>query len=179
MTVKIDGTNGIDTAQLRAPDGDPVAMTVGNDGKVAFPQGPVQDGPAFLATVSANQPVTSAARTRINFNTESFDTDADFDIATNRFTPQVAGYYSVTTMARVDNATTSAVLAIAKNGVDVANTGDFTTATIKYPGLNTLIFMNGTTDYVEAFATLTGTSPLVNAGAAASTQFSASLVRKA
>ena len=39
MTVKIDGTNGIDVAQLRAPDGDPVAMTVGNDGKVAFPQG--------------------------------------------------------------------------------------------------------------------------------------------
>jgi hypothetical protein len=37
MTVKIDGTNGIDTAQIRAPDGDPVAMTVGNDGKVAFP----------------------------------------------------------------------------------------------------------------------------------------------
>lgn len=37
MTVKIDGTNGIDTAQLRAPDGDPVAMTIGNDGVVAFP----------------------------------------------------------------------------------------------------------------------------------------------
>jgi len=39
MTVKIDGTNGIDTAQLRAPDGDPVAMTIDNAGKVAFPQG--------------------------------------------------------------------------------------------------------------------------------------------
>lgn len=39
MTVKIDGTNGIDTAQLRAPDGDPVAVTIDNDGKVAFPQG--------------------------------------------------------------------------------------------------------------------------------------------
>ena len=38
MTVKIDGTNGIDTAQLRAPDGDPVAMTIDNAGKVAFPQ---------------------------------------------------------------------------------------------------------------------------------------------
>ena len=39
MTVKIDGTNGIDTAQLRAPDGDPVAMTIDNAGKVAFPVG--------------------------------------------------------------------------------------------------------------------------------------------
>jgi len=37
MTVKIDGTNGIDTAQLRAPDGDPVAMTIDALGKLAFP----------------------------------------------------------------------------------------------------------------------------------------------
>ena len=34
MTVKISGTDGIDTAQLRAPDGDPVALTIANDGKV-------------------------------------------------------------------------------------------------------------------------------------------------
>ena len=47
MTVKIDGTNGIDTAQLRAPDGDPVAMTIDNAGKVAFPQG--VKGPAEIA----------------------------------------------------------------------------------------------------------------------------------
>jgi hypothetical protein len=38
MTIKIDGTNGIDVAQLRAPDGDPVAMTIDNVGAVAFPQ---------------------------------------------------------------------------------------------------------------------------------------------
>jgi len=38
MTVKIDGTNGIDTAQLRPADGDPVAITIAADGKVAFPQ---------------------------------------------------------------------------------------------------------------------------------------------
>ena len=37
MTVKIDGTNGIDTAQLRAPDGDPVAITIDVLGKLAFP----------------------------------------------------------------------------------------------------------------------------------------------
>jgi len=37
MTVKISGTDGIDTAQLRAPDGDPVAMTIAAGGKVAFP----------------------------------------------------------------------------------------------------------------------------------------------
>jgi hypothetical protein len=38
--VKIDGTNGIDVAQLRAPDGDPVAMTIDGAGAVAFPATP-------------------------------------------------------------------------------------------------------------------------------------------
>jgi hypothetical protein len=38
MTVKISGTDGIDTAQLRPADGDPVAITIGADGKVSFPQ---------------------------------------------------------------------------------------------------------------------------------------------
>jgi hypothetical protein len=37
MTVKISGTDGIDTAQLRAPDGDPVAILIDALGKVAFP----------------------------------------------------------------------------------------------------------------------------------------------
>jgi hypothetical protein len=45
MTTKISGTDGVDTAQLRPADGDPVAITIGGDGKVAFPAGPVQSGP--------------------------------------------------------------------------------------------------------------------------------------
>ena len=38
MTTKISGTDGIDVAQLRPADGDPVAITIAADGKVAFPQ---------------------------------------------------------------------------------------------------------------------------------------------
>jgi hypothetical protein len=39
VSTKISGTDGIDTAQLRAPDGDPVAMTIDNAGKVNFSVG--------------------------------------------------------------------------------------------------------------------------------------------
>lgn len=37
MSTKISGDTGIDVAQLRPADGDPVAMTIAADGKVAFP----------------------------------------------------------------------------------------------------------------------------------------------
>ena len=38
MSTKISGDTGIDVAQLRPADGDPVAITIAADGKVAFPQ---------------------------------------------------------------------------------------------------------------------------------------------
>jgi hypothetical protein len=38
MTTKISGDTGIDVAQLRPADGDPVAMLIAADGKVTFPQ---------------------------------------------------------------------------------------------------------------------------------------------
>lgn len=38
MTVKISGTDGIDVAQLRPADGDPVAVTIDATGKVNCPQ---------------------------------------------------------------------------------------------------------------------------------------------
>jgi len=55
MTVKIDGTNGVDTAQLRPADGDPVAITIAADGKVAFPQYPTLPPRTWQAFTSPGQ----------------------------------------------------------------------------------------------------------------------------
>jgi hypothetical protein len=38
MSTKISGDTGVDTAQLRPADGDPVAMALAADGKPSFPQ---------------------------------------------------------------------------------------------------------------------------------------------
>jgi hypothetical protein len=51
------------------------------------------NGPAFSATKSANQTVTSGVFTTITFDTEQFDTNNNF--ASNTFTPTVAGYYQI------------------------------------------------------------------------------------
>jgi hypothetical protein len=52
--------------------------------------------PAFSAYQSSGQTLSSATATKLNFQTEEFDTNNNFDSTTNmRFTPTVAGYYQV------------------------------------------------------------------------------------
>lgn len=52
------------------------------------------NGPAFSAYQSSAQTLSSGTITKIEFQTEEFDTDNCFDNAINyRFTPNVAGYY--------------------------------------------------------------------------------------
>ena len=72
-------------------------LTANNDGalttqKILYP--------AFLAYSNADQTVTDAALTKVQFQTEEFDTDNAFDNSTNyRFTVPTgkAGKYYVTT----------------------------------------------------------------------------------
>ena len=54
----------------------------------------ITNAPAFLAKLSANQTLTDATDTKVQFDTELFDTDGKYDHTTNyRFTPTVAGTY--------------------------------------------------------------------------------------
>ena len=50
--------------------------------------------PAFQAYLGAKQTVSSGTTTKINLNTEVFDSDSMYDASTNyRFTPTIAGKY--------------------------------------------------------------------------------------
>ena len=56
----------------------------------------VSTTPAFHATKSANSNISSGTDTKIEFNSELFDTDNTYDNSSNyRFTPAVAGKYFV------------------------------------------------------------------------------------
>jgi len=56
-----------------------------------------QNTPAFQATLSSSQSISNNSATKVQFNSEIFDTDGTFDPSTNyRFTPAVAGKYHVT-----------------------------------------------------------------------------------
>lgn len=148
-------------------------MTVDADGKVAFPQGPVQTGPAFAAVMSGVGTINGLLVLQMS---ETLDTDNAY--AAGQFNPKVAGYYQVNCSARF-NAVTSisyAGLLIRKNGVTgIADkySGPYATS---YAGTacSALVYLNGTTDYVEIVQDLAtvGAATIVTAAS------SAALVRK-
>jgi len=52
------------------------------------------NAPAFMAVLSADTDVTNNARTKVQFDTEIFDSGGQYDNTTNfRFTPTTAGKY--------------------------------------------------------------------------------------
>ena len=140
-------------------------------------------GPAFSAIIASTQTITAGTFTKIAFATEVFDTASCYDSTTNyRFTPNVAGYYQINLLARPrgGGASTNKILAIRKNGSTYRNIDQFPTS-IEYFSLflSSLIYMNGTTDYLEAWIYSDGTNTSVNYDADITSEFSGSLVRSA
>ena len=141
-------------------------------------------GPAFSAYFTTNQSVTNATFTKIAFNLERFDTASCYDTTNYRFTPNVAGYYQVNLTAR-PNATTSSSVQLSSiylNGVEWLRCDNrITAATGVSCNLSTLMYLNGTTDYIEAYAYINGVGTTVIQGGTDGpySNFSASLVRGA
>ena len=126
-------------------------------------------GPAFSAyRATSTQAITTSTSTKVAFNATDFDTAACFDPTTNnRFTPNVAGYYRFEWLINITAASvTSAVAFLRKNGTDVASGTSVPTATTPQiqTGGSKLVYMNGSSDYVELFVYAIGTSLTVAAG---------------
>jgi hypothetical protein len=119
------------------------------------------NGPAFSARRSTDQNISSSTWTKIQFNTENFDTASCYDNATNyRFTPNVAGYYQFNLNSSLAASGLSFVaLAIFKNGSEAFLSSHFAGTGAIYNGCSTLLSMNGSTDYVEGYGYIVGTSP--------------------
>ena len=75
------------------------AISIDSSGHVTMPL-----QPAFLTYVSSTQDVNSTNTTEINFDTEVFDLNSDYNTSTKRFTAPVTGKYMLHAMARVVNA---------------------------------------------------------------------------
>jgi hypothetical protein len=138
--------------------------------------------PAFSAYQTAgSQTFANATNTKIIFNTEEFDTANAFDNITNyRFNPQIAGYYQLNVSLAVPTASrgTECQLAITKNG-SLAKTGIDILATNTYVlSMSALIYLNGSTDYLEAIAYL-GVGGITASSNIQNTYFQGFLVRAA
>lgn len=112
-------------------------------------------GPAFSAENSANQSVSATTYTKLNADTERFDTNSNF--ASSRFTPTVAGYYQINANAVMNDTITTGLFQIVsyKNGsiyVPGIATPSNATGTAANVGLSTVVYCNGSTDYIEIYA---------------------------
>lgn len=146
-------------------------------------------GPAFSAYASASQSISNITFTKIQINTENFDTNSNFDPTTNyRFTPTVAGYYQINGCV---NGASSGVIRVVrayiyKNGLlfklgNFSDIGTGATAAGSMSGsVHDLIYMNGTTDYLELYTWIQTNSGTLTAGGGDSlTYFSGFLARAA
>jgi hypothetical protein len=139
-------------------------------------------GPAFSAYKAANQTgVSDLTPTKVTFTTESFDTASAYDAPNSKFTPLVAGYYQVNLGVMMTSTTTThALIALLyKNGALVASGGVSkpTASMLASSVCSALVYMNGSTDYLEGYATGDCGGAFDLFGQEGSTHFQAALVR--
>jgi hypothetical protein len=166
---------------LELQSGGTTVATIRASGVNAGIQVAANAAPAFSAYVGSNQSVSNSTFTKVAINTEEFDTASCFDTSNYRFTPNVAGYYQVSGIVSVGTSgITAGLSAIYKNGnryKDGSSLGG-PTCSFLASQVSALIYMNGTTDYIELYAYVTATTPIFYAGIAA-TSFQAAMVRSA
>jgi hypothetical protein len=134
--------------------------------------------PAFSAYQSSAQSTTSSVNTKIQFQTEEFDTNNYFDNATNyRFTPLIAGYYQVSGSVSYASAASNMQATIYKNGT-AYKAGYNATGTSGTDHVSALVYLNGSTDYIELYSIQT-TGTLNTYAFAQYTYFQAVMVRAA
>lgn len=165
---------------LTLPDNTGTIITTGSTAGVSqtmLASGVVGNGPAFSAYRSTSaQSISSSTFTKVQLQTEEFDTASCYDNSTNyRFTPNVAGYYQVNGSIYVSGLVTRTIIVVYKNGSEFKRGTDLSTSN---PIVSCLIYLNGTTDYIELFGYATGSS-LAFGAAQAETYFQASMVRAA
>ena len=119
--------------------------------------------PAFEARLSAFQNLSNDTDTKVQFDTEVFDTDSCYDNSTNyRFTPTVAGKYLIYGNVRGSASTNLSNLEkiltfIYKNGSEYNSTQfriDFrnNNGTQASTSFSQVLELNGSTDYVEIYS---------------------------
>ena len=147
----------------------PTALTVPNTTGTVMVSGNM---PAFSAYRSGSvQTFSSTTWTKLQFNSEYLDTASCYDSTTNyRFTPNVAGYYlfTLTPLIGASSSLVEAYIQLYKNGAGInqyslfsLTTGVFNTMA---PSIQSIVEMNGTSDYMEGYAYVQATSPQFNTG---------------
>ena len=142
--------------------------------------------PAFSAYAgSAQTGLSSNTYVKVSLNTENFDTNNNFDSTTNyRFTPTVAGYYQLNGALRATGTGISLITcSFYKNGSEYVR-GNQISGTLSGGNIaviSSIIFCNGSTDYIELYGLVTAASGInfESNSSASTSSMSGCLVRTA
>lgn len=141
--------------------------------------------PAFSAYLSSDINISDATYTKVPIDTIVFDTTNDFDTTNNRFTPSVAGYYQVNTLTKIGGGTKIIFVDfLYKNGSAYALGSIWRGSETSSISFNNsyMVYMNGTTDYLELYGYIdvsSGTPYYDYANATNTCFFSAHLIQQA
>ena len=154
-------TGTIANARTTASDANGASTIVSRDANGSFTANVVNattfsgafagTGPTFSANQNAATALSAGVTTKVNFQNEQWDTNNNYNTSTSRFTPTVAGYYQISSTVRADIANNGVLhIYFRKNGVDeyIGNFIATTSSQCATTG-SCLIYLNGSTDYVE------------------------------
>ena len=167
---------------ILADGGDNAIMTSDGSGSLTLNNAALKATPAFAARMSQAQTISHETYTKVDFDTEIFDTDSAYDHSTNqRFTVPSgkAGKYFFYTVALCDAGSAAnlqnARIAFYKNGsAYTQNLWNFNSNDIFVAGmaLSSVIDLSAS-DYVEVYARISDSSgsPVVDGSASTYGQF--------
>ena len=169
MPVIINGTTGLSGVST-------VNLANGSVTQNILANGVAGTGPALLSYADGTQTASINTYTKLSCTSESFDTANAF--SSNTFTPQVAGYYSVSCAVNTNQTSSSSYLfvEIRKNNVRAfAGTLTIGTTSEAVSVASGILYLNGSTDYVDVYLIQSAGTVTIRA----SSFISAALVRAA
>lgn len=159
-TFTIAAPNSNTDRTLTLPDNTGTIITTASTGGVSqsmLATGVAGTGPSFSAYYTgAGQTFNGGVQTKVIINTEEWDTANCFDSTTNyRFTPNVAGYYHIIGEVQLNTASYTNSIDFFKN-TSLWKRG--TLGTTQSPFASCLVYLNGSTDYVEMYVYIATTA---------------------
>jgi hypothetical protein len=141
-------------------------LTVDGSGNITPSNQMYPKVPAFDVYASASQSISSGTWTKVTLDTELYDTFNCFDSTNNKFQPTVAGYYQLNGQIRFTNSGSlnQMVIGFYKNGSIHKlgqNLRDIVTTSTTHINISHLVYLNGTTDYIELYGFVAATSPVL------------------
>lgn len=112
---------------------------------------------------NGSQAISGSGFTKMQLNAESYDSNSNFDSATNyRYTAPVAGYYQVCGNISVQSSTVRLVVVLYKNGAEVSRGFDYTSgSSLDFGGSFSDIIQLAATDYLELYGYFSGAATVV------------------